>query len=104
EDTVADLQRGDIWRQGLDHAGEFRRRRERERWLGLIFPGNDQRIEEIECRRLDADDDFAGPGRGVGDVGKFKIVRSAVMGTKQGFYGGCLTRRRVDLAPLTFGL
>ena len=54
----------------------------------LVFAGDDQIVEEVQRRRLDAHHGFARPGHRVGDVGKFKVVGGAVTGAEQGFHGG----------------
>ena len=78
----------------LDHAGEFRRRRERERRLELIFAGDDQCVEEIERRGLDRDDDLARGRSRVGQVAVFEIVGAAEVGAQNGFHGGLTALKR----------
>ena len=85
-DTVAWGDAGDAGADALDHAGEFRRRRKRKRRLVLIFAGDDQRVEEIQRRRLYAHHRFARAGVRLVDVGQFKFVGGAEMGTEDGFH------------------
>ena len=112
DDAVAGRKPGDAGADAFDLAGEFGGGREREGRLVLVFAGDDQGVEEIQRRRLDAHHRFARPGRGVGNVGKFEVVGGAVTGAEQGFHGGsieyatatCLARCPAGLAALTFGL
>ena len=71
----------------LHHAGEFRGRRERQRRLGLVLAGDDQRVEEIQRRGFDAHHSFAGRGDGIGNVRKLEIIGRAVAGAEQCFHG-----------------
>ncbi len=66
EHAIPAAERGHARPDALDDAGEFRRRRERERRLVLVFAGDDQRIEEIERRGLDRDQNLAGTGDRIG--------------------------------------
>src|ERR1700676_1152128 len=43
----------------------------------LVFAGDDQRVEEVERRRLDANDRLARSGLRCCDVAEFKFVRGA---------------------------
>src|SRR5262249_49582421 len=45
----------------LHRSGELRGRRERQCRLGLVLAGNDQRVEEVERRRLDPHHGFVRP-------------------------------------------
>ena len=88
EDAVAGRKPGDAGADALDFAGELGGGREREGRLVLVFAGDDQGVEEVQRRRLDAHHRFARPRRRLGDVGKFKVVGRAVTGAEQGFHGG----------------
>jgi hypothetical protein len=66
----------------LDHAREFGRRRERKCRPVLVFSSNDQGIEEIQRRRLDAHHRFTRSGDRIGDLLEHEIVWSAIMMTK----------------------
>ena len=78
----------DAGAEAFDFAGEFGGGRKRERRLVLVFAGDDQGVEKVQRRRLDAHQDFARPRRGLGDVGEFKVVGGPVTGAEQGFHGG----------------
>ena len=84
---VADLQRGDALAHALDHAGAFGGRRERERRLDLILAGDDQSVEKIQRRRMDADHHFAVAGGGIGHVSEDEIVGRTIVRAEQGFHG-----------------
>ena len=66
----------------LDHAREFGGRRERKCRPVLVFSGNDQGVEKIQRRRLDAHHHFTGCGDRIGHLLEHQIVRSAIMMTK----------------------
>jgi len=66
----------------LDHAREFRGRRERKGRPVLVFSGNDQGVEEIQRRRLDAHHRFTRSGDRIGHLREHEIVRPAIMMTK----------------------
>src|SRR5262249_21397363 len=71
----------------LDHAGEFRGGRERERGLVLVFAGGQQRGEEIERGGLDGDDHPRGPRNRRRDVLDFEVVGAAEAAAQNGFHG-----------------
>ena len=85
--ALARLDRGDALPHRLDGAGKFRRRRERQLRLGLVPARDDQRVEEVERRRFDADDHLAGSGNRVGQVVNFEVVRSAEAGAYESLHG-----------------
>ncbi len=87
EHAVAGCKGGDPRAHALDGAGKFGGRRERHLGLVLVFPGDDQGIEKVQCCRGNPHHGFTGPGPGVGNVGKFEIVGSAVTGAEQCFHG-----------------
>ena len=80
----------------LDHTGKFRRRRERERRLVLVLAGDDQRVEEIQRRRLDGDDRLARAGNGIGQLAELEIVGTAEAGTQDGFHGMAFMARAAE--------
>jgi len=83
---VAGRESGDAGAHAVDHAGKFAARRERQRRLGLIFSGDDQRVVEIEPDRLDAHHRLAGAGDRIRQVGEDEIVGSAQAGAENGFH------------------
>ena len=87
DDTVARLHRRHALAHALDHAGKFGSRRERQGRLGLIFIGDNQRVEEIERGRVDTDHRLALAGDRVRYVAEDEIVLGAVMGAEQDFHG-----------------
>src|SRR5262249_14484823 len=103
DDTVARRQRGHAFAHAFDRAAELAARRERERRLALIAASDDQRVVEIEPDRGDAHDRFAGPGRGLPDVGELKIVGTAEAGAEDDFHGAARFNRRLSTMPLTAG-
>src|SRR5262249_38044128 len=103
DDAVARGERGYAVAHALDRAAELAARRERERRLALIAAGNDQRVIEVEPDRGDAYDRFAGPGRGIRDVGEFEIVGTAEAGAEDGFHGAARFDRGLVTMPLTVG-
>ena len=86
DDAIARREAGDAGADTLDFAGELGCRREREGRFVLIFAGDNQRVEEIKGRRRYAHHGFARPRCGLGDVGKFELVRGADASAEQGFH------------------
>src|ERR1041384_7245308 len=100
EYAVADAKPAHAGADAFDDAGELGGRRERERRLELVFAGDDQRVEEIERRRLDGDDDLAITGNRIGQLGEFKIVGAAEVRAENGFHESTLCRgNRVRQVP-----
>jgi len=85
-DPVAGGHIGHAGAHAFHGAGKFRGRRERERRLVLVFPRNDQRIEEVEGGGGDLDDGSPRPGGRRRDFGKFELIRRAEMGAENGFH------------------
>ena len=86
-DPVAGCERGDAGADALDHAGELAARRERERRLGLVLAGDDQRVEEIQADGRDLGHDLARPGDRIGDVREHEVVGGAEAMAENGFHG-----------------
>ena len=86
-DAVAGLELGNPGAHALDHARELAAGRERERRLGLVFPGDDQGVEEIESDRRDLGHDLARSGNRVGHIPEYEVFGCAVTFTKNGFHG-----------------
>src|SRR5690606_4758047 len=65
-----------------------------------IFALNHQEVEEVERRRLDRDHRFAGRGDGIGNVGEFEVVGTAVARTENGFHWRHLGQSKWDRAKM----
>ncbi|MEY9900307.1 hypothetical protein ABIA44_004481 [Bradyrhizobium sp. USDA 329] len=87
DDAVADFQIGHARADALDHAGDFRSRRERERRLDLVLALNHQDVEEVQRRRLDRDHGFAGTRHRIRHLGQNEIVGLAILRAEDGFHG-----------------
>ena len=85
--AIADLEISDPRADALDHAGHFRRRREREGRLDLVLALDHQDVEEVQRRRLDRNHGLAGPRHGIGHVGQHEIVGLAILRAEDGFHG-----------------
>ena len=70
----------------LDDPGEFRRGRERERRLVLIFAGDDQRVEKVERGGLHRDDRLSLASDRIGQIFELEVVRTAEAGTQDRFH------------------
>src|SRR5262249_39572140 len=68
--------------------GEFGSWGKRKRRLVLVFTVNDQRVEEIHSRRLDAHDCLAGSRGRRRDVGELEFIGSTVVGAEDRSHDG----------------
>ena len=85
--AIADLKVGDASADALDHAGDFRRRRERERRLDLVFALDHQEVEEVQRRGFDPDHGFSRSSHGIRHVRQHEIVGLAILRAENGFHG-----------------
>src|SRR5208337_3532898 len=88
EDPVPGRESGDSRAHAFDHAGHFRARRERSCGLELVAIFDDQRIGEIDARRLDRHEDLSGRRRWIFNLGQFERLGWSGLLAEQCFHGG----------------
>ena len=71
---IADLDAGDVFADGMDDPGRFRRGNIGERGLALILPGDIERGGEAHPGGLVPDDNVIGAGLGIGKGFQFGHV------------------------------
>ena len=95
-DGVGGFPIGDAGADLEDFAGDFAAGSARQGDFEREFAGLEPEVEMVEAAGLDLDDDFAGGGRGVGDVAEFEFARRAV-GCELDRFHGAIEHRRLEI-------
>ena len=92
DDPVTGLQIGYAGANALDDACDLGRRREGKWRLGLVLALHHQDVEEVQRRRLDGNDDFAGTSDRIGQVAIDEIGGFTPLRADYRFHGHHLRR------------